>query len=152
MPHFANYLWNTPCGLVAKFAAVYGKYNSSATAIPGQTTGATPVIGTQYVVPRSGFVRVSLSAYQVTVDSAVGSTMRFQISATDVLNNSRTIAPVTGFTAMDSGVYGSETSPFNMSALLYCKAGTTLQTEWNFGVACNGDGIMNYFIAYEMDR
>ena len=153
MPHFASYTWNNPCGTVKKvFAANSVPGYDSASYYPAFVTGVVPIVDAYYVVPRTGFVRVSFWYYTVVPDTATGATVKLQVSGTDALNNSRTITPVTGNIVIDSA--GGESSAVSSSMLLYCKAGTTIQAEWNFTSAfgSNGDGAMNYCIAFEMDR
>lgn len=151
MPHFASQDWNTPTGLLRKQVAINGVYNSSLTNFPvGGITGAYTLSDTSVVLPRDGFVRISLIYWVAVADSAVGSTAKFQFTCTDALGNARTLAPISTFLAIDGA--GVETNPTHVTASFYGKAGTTVQPQLNFGVAPNGDGAMNFFICFEMDR
>lgn len=151
MPHFADFRWNSPCGLVKKIYGVYGDPSSTSATLLPAGTGALDIIDGSYTAPRNGFVRVSIAWYNSVIDSSVGAAGKLQIAATDVLGNSRTLQPITGSVALDALSY-TETSPQVISAVLYCKAGTTVKVQWNMSAATVGDGKATYYIAWEMDR
>jgi hypothetical protein len=151
MPHFGSQDWNSPTGLLRKQVSVNGGYNSSLGLFPvGGITGAYTIPDTSVVLPRDGFVRISIISWVSLPDSASGSAGKFQFPCTDALGNSRTLAPITGTFALDND--GAETNPVHATASFYGKAGTTVQLQLNFSVAPAGDGAVNFFVCYEMDR